>query len=242
MTQAAVTETTAEMAEQAQPEEPKIPTVRCSAIGAPCIRKIWYESVSGMEAVFSQDTLRIFEVGTELEPLVVDWLREDGYTVDYNPGSQEAETEIIIPIPGGQISGHHDCIIRRPEGDIMVDIKTMKEQAYLKWKKMGTLEKNLGYAMQVTLYAGAMGLPYAGICGVNKNNSQYHLDVWEFDRGLFDITVARAGIVLDHTEAPVPGSYQVEPTAQGWKFVDKEMETWVCNYCWLKDQGICPGQ
>jgi hypothetical protein len=53
--------------------------VRASKIGHPCIRNIWYSSVGGIEEDFTKETLRIFEVGTILEKVVVGWLREDGW-------------------------------------------------------------------------------------------------------------------------------------------------------------------
>ena len=47
------------------------------------------------------ETLRIFEVGTILEKVVVGWLREDGWEVYHNEGSQEAEWEITVEVKGG---------------------------------------------------------------------------------------------------------------------------------------------
>ena len=67
--------------------------IRASKIGHPCIRNIWYSSVGGIEEPFSKETLRIFEVGTILEKVVVGWLREDGWEVYTQGRFQEAEWE-----------------------------------------------------------------------------------------------------------------------------------------------------
>jgi hypothetical protein len=54
--------------------------------------------VQGIEPVFDQRALRIFRMGDLVESLAVEWLREDGWIVLHNAGSQEAEQEVGIPV------------------------------------------------------------------------------------------------------------------------------------------------
>ena len=65
-------------------------TMRASRVGFPCDRNLFY-SVNGYDETVSARSQRIFDVGTALEAVAVDWLREEGWDVFYNPGSQEAD-------------------------------------------------------------------------------------------------------------------------------------------------------
>jgi hypothetical protein len=237
------TRTKAKILTKEEQYEPTVPVVRASSIGSDCIRKIWYETVSDYEPEFSEDTLRIFEVGDVMEPVIVEWLRRDGYEVEYNPGSQEAGTEIVIPVNGGEIRGHHDAIIK-PSMDIavdtMIDIKTMNDFAWKKWKSTGTMKNKFGYACQATIYAGAFGLTQCGVVGMNKNNSKLHMDTFPFDPMLYETLISKAEYILSFTEPPTPGDFLF--SANDMIPNQGEFEPWVCKYCWVRDMGLCDGQ
>ena len=103
--------------------------LHASKCGFPCQRNLFYSINEPQEASStSSRTQRIFDVGTALEPVIVQWLRSDGWEVEYNQGSQNAELEVHIPVNGGCLVGHHDCFISKPDGphNILADIKTMK--------------------------------------------------------------------------------------------------------------------
>ncbi len=118
-----------------------------SKAGFPCLRNLWY-TVNGYSGTENNSrTQRIFDVGTVLEPLIVDWLRQDGWLVEYNPGSQQAALEVSIPVKGGKLTGHPDCIISK--GDVqnaLVDIKTMNDRTFRALKRDGTLKAFSNYA------------------------------------------------------------------------------------------------
>ena len=195
--------------------------LRASKAGFPCLRNLWY-SVNGYQEVVSQKSQRIFDVGTALEPYIVEWLKTDGWEVEYNPGSQNAELEVTVPIIGGKIAGHPDCIISKGEiQNALVDIKTMNEWAFKTWKKKGTLITKPQYVTQLHIYA--MGLQRAGrtierlgIVGVNKNNSEMHIDFFNFDEGTCIAIMNRAETIINASEAPE---------------FDCPTEEWACGYC-----------
>ena len=195
--------------------------LRASKAGFPCIRNLFY-AVNNFEGVTSEQTQRIFDVGNSLEPMVVEWLRKDGWTVDYNPGSQNAELEVIIPVHGGNIAGHPDCIISRGElQNVLIDIKTMNEHAFTQWRREGTQSSKPQYVTQLHIYA--MGLIQAGrkvehlgILGVNKNNSDWHMDIFSFNRIYANEIVKKAERVFAMNNAPDENC---------------PAETWACNYC-----------
>ncbi len=193
-----------------------------SKAGFPCLRNLWY-TVNGYSGCENDThTQRIFDVGTYLEPVIVDWLRQDGWLVEYNPCSQQAALEVSIPVKGGKLTGHPDCIISK--GDVqnaLVDIKTMNDRALNYWKHEGTLNSKPQYVVQLHVYA--MGLTLLGIeierlgiVGVNKNNSEMYIDFFPFDGFIAESITDKAERLFALYEPP--------------KF-NCPSETSACNYC-----------
>lgn len=205
-------------------------TIRASSIGHPCPRKIWFSSVAGMEEEFDKRTLRIFDVGSCLEGLVVKWLREDGWIVDHNEGSQDAEIELVVPITDEiEIRGHHDAIIWRPEDTdrrYMVDIKTMNDRAWTLWKRQGTLAKYPQYAQQVHCYALPYGIKDCAIVGMNKDKSLYDIESFPFDEAIWQ-TVEKKALLIG--------------TAKDKPEIPDDLPSWCCSYCSYGRSGICDG-
>lgn len=197
--------------------------LRASKIGFPCTRNLFY-AVNDYEGITSPQSQRIFDVGTYLEPMVVDWLRADGWEVEYNPGSQEAQLEVSLLVEDGLIAGHPDCFISKGDlVNVLVDIKTMNDRAYTQWKREGTLASKPQYVDQ--LHAYAMGCIHAGISinthtlgvvAVNKNNSDWHIDFFDLDFGRIADLQDRASAIFSMSEPPTE---------------DSPREAWCCNYC-----------
>lgn len=200
--------------------------LRASKAGFPCTRNLWF-SVNGTPESISTHSQRIFDVGNALEPVIVDWLRADGWNVEYNPGSQNADLEVTVPVNGGLLAGHPDCIISK--GDIhnaLVDIKTMNDRAFRFWKSQGTEKSKPQYVVQLHIYAlGLMRLgrnvDKLGIVGVNKNNSEIHIDFFDFDQNTADNIIKNAETILNATDAPD---------------TDSSADDWTCHYCEFADR------
>ena len=200
--------------------------LRASKAGFPCSRNLWY-SVNGFPETVSPKSQRIFDVGTALEPVIVEWLKADGWNVEYNPGSQKAEIEVTVPVIGGILAGHPDCIISKGEiQNALVDIKTMNDWAFTYWKRSGSLKTKPQYVIQLHIYA--MGLmkqgrkiERLGIVGVNKNNSEMHIDFFDFDEGISNDILNNAELILNAKEKP--------------KY-DCPAEKWACAYCEFANQ------
>lgn len=195
--------------------------LRASKAGFPCARNLWY-SVNGFTETVSPKSQRIFDVGTALEPVIVEWLRADGWNVEYNPGSQNAEIEVTVPVIGGMLAGHPDCIISKGEiQNALVDIKTMNDRAFTYWKRSGSLKTKPQYVIQLHIYA--MGLikqgrdiQRLGIVGVNKNNSEMHIDFFDFDENTCSDILNNAELIMNAKEIPE---------------YDCPTENWACSYC-----------
>ena len=202
-------------------------TLRASKIGFPCVRNLWY-SCNGYEGVTSEHSQRIFDVGTALEAVAVNWLRQDGWDVDYNPGSQSALLELVVPLKGGELRGHPDCFISKGEKqNILVDIKTMNDHAFRLWKQQGTKAKYPQYCDQLHVYS--MGVLKAGlkveglgVVGINKNNSEMHIDFFDIDTTVYYDIHSRAENVFAMDTPPVDNC---------------PSQDWACGYC--EYSGLC---
>ena len=199
-----------------------------SKCGFPCQRNLFY-SVNGYEGSTSNKSQRIFDVGTALEPVIVEWLRSDGWTVEYNQGSKNAPIEVSIDVVGGKLIGHPDCIISRPDGlqNVLIDIKTMNERAFTQWKREGSLKSKPQYVKQLHVYALGLisqgrTIEKLGIVGVNKNNSELHIDFFDFDPQLAQSIKDMAQQVFALKDAPSDNC---------------PAERWCCSYC--DYSGIC---
>ncbi len=195
--------------------------LHASKIGFPCARNLWY-SCNDYEGRTSSRSQRIFDVGNYLEPLVVKWLREDGWEVEYNPGSQNAAFEVIVPVEGGEIRGHPDAFISKGDvRNILIDIKTMNDRAFKLWKSEGTLRKYPQYADQLRVYAaGAVNAGHEvnglGIVGINKNTSELWIDFFDRSEDLETLLKTRAQSVFMMNNPPKANSPAQE---------------WACGYC-----------
>ena len=203
--------------------------LHASKCGFPCLRHLFYSvNEPKEETSASSRTQRIFDVGTALEPVIVQWLRNDGWEVEYNQGSQNAELEVNVPVKGGVLVGHHDCIISKPNGphNVLADIKTMNERSYTLWKKEGSMKSKPQYVKQIHVYA--MGLMKLGrtieklcIIGVNKNNSEMSFDFFDFDEAIADEILSMSEKLFALDEAPIENC---------------PAESWCCNYCEFSDK------
>ena len=205
--------------------------LRASKVGFPCQRNVWYSINAvekGITGTVSCKSQRIFDVGTALEPVIVEWLKADGWNVEYNPGSQSAEIEVIIPIYGGKLAGHPDCIISKGEiQNALIDIKTMNDRAFTQWKREGTQKAKPQYVTQLHIYAAGLmaqgrKIKHLGIAGVNKNNSDMQIDLFPYDEGTYLDIVSRAEIIAN---------------AQDPAELDGATEKWACGYC--EYYGMC---
>ena len=197
-------------------------TMRASSAGFPCDRHLWY-LVNGYEGSETDTkTKRIFEAGNIFEPKVVDWLREDGWEVIYNPGSQGAAIELTYPLNGGRLAGHFDCFISKGSmRNILADIKTMNNRAFTMWKREGSIKSKPQYVDQLHVYAGAAiqagyTVEHLAIVGVNKNDSELYIDIFDYSPERFREICERSERIMAYKSAPEENSPR---------------EDWCCRYC-----------
>ncbi len=195
--------------------------LRASRIGTLCDRALFY-SVAGAEEITSEKSQRIFEVGKVLEPVIVSWLRNDGWNVKRNMfDSTNEEMSLSLEVAGGTITAHPDCIISREGGLILADIKTMNDRSFRSLKRDGTIKSHPQYADQLTIYAQALRecghqIEQLAIVALNKNNCEGYIDLFTFEPERYEALKERAEMIFALNEAP----------EQGDRF-----QGWCCGYC-----------
>ena len=196
--------------------------LRASRIGSLCNRALFY-SVNGEEEITSEKSQRIFEVGRYLEPLIVSWLRSDGWNVRRNLFRNSNEgMSLSISLNGGSIEAHPDCVISREDNElILADIKTMNDRSFRSLKREGTANSHPQYADQLTIYAQALRIAgyeinTLAIVALNKNNCEEYIDFFQFEPERYEALKERAERIFACNEAP----------EQGDRF-----QNWCCDYC-----------
>lgn len=111
-----------------------------------------------------------YDEGTELEPVILNRLREDGWFID----SEQREVEINVIPDTVKVVGHLDGILHyQTEPGRVVEVKTMAESTWAKvnesgWDAGGIVEK---YKWQQSAYVLATGLGHVLVC-YNKANGE----------------------------------------------------------------------
>ena len=196
--------------------------LRASRIGSLCDRSLFY-SVNGAEERTSEKSQRIFEVGRVLEPVIISWLRSDGWNVRRNLFLNSNEgMSLTLSVNGGTIEAHPDCVISREDtGLILADIKTMNDRSFRSLKRDGTVKSHPQYADQLTIYAQALrecghNIDQLAIVSLNKNNCEGYIDFFQFEQERYEALKERAERIFACEEAP----------EQGDRF-----QGWCCSYC-----------
>ena len=196
--------------------------LRASRIGTLCDRALFY-SVAGAEEITTEKSQRIFEVGKVLEPVIVSWLRNDGWNVKRNLLDCSNEgMSLSLEVNGGTITAHPDCIISRDDSPlILADIKTMNDRSFRSLKRDGTVKSHPQYADQLTIYAQALrecghNIEQLAIVALNKNNCEGYIDYFTFEPERYEALKERAQRIFTLDEAP----------EQGDRF-----QSWCCGYC-----------
>lgn len=203
-------------------------TLRMSALGTSCKRKLWYEvnHPDGGESL-SPSTKFKFLYGDILEVILIALARAAGHRVE---GVQD-NLEI------GGIQGHRDCVI----DGITVDVKSASTYGYQKFANGNLREDDpFGYISQLSsyVYAGrdseVESHPSLGaFLVVDKQNGHICLDMYDFgpelDRKLDEIEEVKAAVSLS---APPPRAFSSEPDGKSGN-----MKLCLqCSYCGRKKE------
>lgn len=201
--------------------------IGASGIGHECDANIAFASRGYPDTEISSTLSRIFREGHRLENQIVRDIRKAGYKVldkDIETGKQFRYTHRDFP---NHVMGNADGLIE-VDGDLMLlEIKTMNDAMFKKFKKYGVQVSHKQYYAQCQMMMGLSYLDKAVLVAYCKNNSEYHDEVIEYDDAYYQYILTRIETVINNEARKI----SVDET------------DWRCRGCFKSDvcwQGVSP--
>ncbi|WP_419833687.1 YqaJ viral recombinase family protein [Endozoicomonas atrinae] len=197
--------------------------IGASAIGNECDAAIAF-NLRGFPNVAPDPQLkRIFGMGHVIEDMVVaDLKRVPGLEiqeVDPNTGKQWT-----YQASGGHVSCHTDGMAIWQGETLILEIKSMNDASFNKFKNKGMQRSHPHYFFQVQMYMGMSGVRRTLFIAYNKNRSVYHAEIVEFDD--FEWSAMR---------------YRIKRILRGeGKRIARDRSDWRCKGCFKRD--VCWGK
>ena len=188
-----------------------------SRLGHACERALQFEFAGAPKdegADFGGQTLRIFEIGHQLEDLAIRWLRAAGIDLYTRKGNRPDGEQFGFSVAGGRIRGHVDGIIADAPAALglrtpaLWECKTMNAKNWRACVKDGVTVSKPVYAAQIAIYQAYMEATVPGISAapalftaINKDTAELHHELVPFDAALAQRMSDRAVRILQATDA-----------------------------------------
>jgi hypothetical protein len=188
-----------------------------SRLGHACERALQFEFAGAPKdegADFGGQTLRIFEIGHQLEDLAIRWLRAAGLDLYTRKGNRPDGEQFGFSVAGGRIRGHVDGIIASAPTPLGIGVpalwecKTMNAKNWRACVKDGVAVAKPVYAAQMALYQAYTEGTVPGISAnpalftaINKDTAELHHELVPFDAGLAQRMSDRGVRILQATDA-----------------------------------------
>ena len=188
-----------------------------SRLGHACERALQFEFAGAPKdegADFGGQTLRIFEIGHQLEDLAIRWLRAAGIDLYTRKGNRPDGEQFGFSVAGGRIRGHVDGIIADAPAALglhtpaLWECKTMNARNWRACVKDGVTVSKPVYAAQIAIYQAYMEPSVPGISStpalftaINKDTAELHHELVPFDAALAQRMSDRAVRILQATDA-----------------------------------------
>ena len=188
-----------------------------SRLGHACERALQFEFAGAPKdegADFGGQTLRIFEIGHQLEDLAIRWLRAAGIDLYTRKGNRPDGEQFGFSVAGGRIRGHVDGIIADAPAALglrtpaLWECKTMNAKNWRACVKDGVTVSKPVYAAQIAIYQAYMEATVPGISAapalftaINKDTAELYHELVPFDAALAQRMSDRAVRILQATDA-----------------------------------------
>ena len=188
-----------------------------SRLGHACERALQFEFAGAPKdegADFGGQTLRIFEIGHQLEDLAIRWLRAAGLDLYTRKGNRPDGEQFGFSVAGGRIRGHVDGIVAAAPAALglrtpaLWECKTMNAKNWRACVKDGVTKSKPVYAAQIALYQAYMEGTVSGISAapalftaINKDTAELHHELVPFDADLAQRMSDRGVRILQATDA-----------------------------------------
>ena len=188
-----------------------------SRLGHACERSLQLEFAGAPKdegADFGGQTLRIFEIGHQLEDLAIRWLRAAGIDLYTRKSNRPDGEQCGFSVAGGSIRGHVDGIIADAPAALglrtpaLWECKTMNAKNWRACVKDGVTVSKPVYAAQIAIYQAYMEATVPGISAapalftaINKDTAELHHELVPFDAALAQRISDRAVRIIQATDA-----------------------------------------
>jgi len=181
--------------ERAKPREKARSYIGASIVGGECSAFLAFCLRGFPDNEIEPRLKRIFQLGHYLEDRVVADLKAAGISVvERDPMTGRQWTYEGFE---GHVIGHADGIMELENSEIAgVEIKTMGQQPFDKFKSDGVLVSHPKYFAQVQLMMGLSGIESFVVIAYCKNNSDYHAEVVRKDELYFSYLTAKIERVM----------------------------------------------
>ncbi|GAA4652556.1 hypothetical protein GCM10023116_48400 [Kistimonas scapharcae] len=200
--------------------------IGASVIGHRCDAAIAY-NLRGFPNVEPDPQLkRIFALGHRLEAIVMADLKraEASLGVRFLPVDPVTSKPFEYLAHGGHIRAHTDGQVVAGDEVLVLEIKSMNQHAFDRFRKYGVRVSHRHYYDQVTMYMGLSGCTRSLLVGYNKNRSVYHAETVAFDPFEWSFLHDRIHRVINN-EA---------------EMIATDKSDWRCKGCFKR--GVCWGE
>jgi hypothetical protein len=157
--------------------------IGASSIGNPCSRALWYDFHGYDKIPFEQKTLRTFEVGKNLESLVIEWLDDCNLIIE-RPHADNDYLKLVDK-ENSSFQGHMDALLHLDKKTYVIEIKTARNASFNVFKKLGVKLWYERYYAQLQAYMGISGHHQSYLIALNKDTSELHDELVLFDEIYF---------------------------------------------------------
>lgn len=170
-------------------------TLRCSQLGEPCDRALWYRlRWAHHPARHEGRLLRIFDNGHQRERMIVAMLSDAGMDVqDVDPATGE---QWRVSFCDGMLTGSADGVVtgvpEAPKARHLLEIKTMNDARWNTWRRKGVKASDPKYWVQCQLYMHGLGLDRCLFIAENQNTRELDYQRLDYDAAAAVALVARA--------------------------------------------------
>lgn len=175
--------------------------IGASSIGHPCERKLWYGYQGITATPVAPSTRRTFDIGRVLERLVLDYLAAAGLPLVREP-KQLSFKDKDVP----QLQGNLDALWIKNESPTnpyaVIEIKTARDSSFNVFKRQGLQKWYPIYYSQVQTYMGLSNVKEAYIIAINKDTSELHDELVNFNEGHYQLIRSKALRIINATETP----------------------------------------
>lgn len=170
-----------------------------SSMGKECDALIWFNYKF---PVPTEDPRiqRIFDIGNALEPVIIGWLKEAGFTV-YEKDTDGKQFEVV----DGKTKFHIDGVIvgipesKKPH---LLEIKTAKDSRFEEFKKKGVKGSDPEYYGQIQVYMLKFELERCLFVVMNKDTQELYFERLELNKMEATFLVSRAKEIGEMDERP----------------------------------------